>query len=493
VQPVRVRLLLLAVVLAAAAVAAGAALRSPADADAATSGFRAAGRWLVYPDGRVFVPHGVNTIVTSAPYLNDRLTAADARFLASEGFTAVRVAVLPSALEPAAGTLSRAYADRFVAQAALLARYGIATLVDLNQDRYAAACGGDGFPAWAVIGGCEDDAALSGVAAWNAFWQNAEAPDGAGLRDHYLAWWRTLAGAFASSPGVLGYDLLNEPKVADDATLADLWRDAIGVVRASDPVHVAFTEVRDQERPALPGSFPAGTGFTGHVYCATSLLVELAGGTPSAAETRGCIRDDTVVLDRQVAFARRAGLAYLVGEFGASDELVEQRALVDAMGSRFVPWLVYAYNGSRDSSGASPQGMLRDERKHGSQANAKQAKLDALVVPYPMAVAGTPQRWSYDRASRRVGFAYSRERVGGGSLARGLRTVVFVPKRVYPTGYAVEATGAQVVSRPTAPWVELVARPGAKTVRVTIRPRAGATTRTPLEANRCGFALRRCG
>jgi endoglycosylceramidase len=491
---VRVRLVLLAAVVAATAAATVGALYAPSQASgAATSGFRAAGRWIVYPDGRVFVPHGVNTIVTSAPYFNDRLTAADARFLAGEGFTAVRVAVLPQALEPKPGQVSVAYARRFVAQAALLARYGIATLVDLNQDRYAASCAGDGFPQWAVIGGCADDAVLSGVAAWNAFWKNAKAPDGDGLRDHYLTWWRTLGREFASSPSVLGYDLLNEPKAVDDATLADLWRDAIGAVRSADRGHVAFTEVRDQAHPALPGSFPAGTGFTGHVYCATTLLLELAGGTPSAAETKGCIRDDAVLLDRQLAFARQAGLAYLVGEFGASDELVEQRALVDAMGSRFVPWLAYAYNGSRDSSGASPQGLLRDERKHGSQANAKQAKLNALVVPYPMAVAGTPQRWSYDRSSRRVAFAYSTGRAGGGTLARGLRTVLFVPKRVYPTGYAVEASGARVVSSPTAPWLQLVANPGARTVRVSIRPRAGATTQTPLEANRCGFALRRCG
>jgi endoglycosylceramidase len=481
-------------VVAAAAVATVSALRSSPEASgAATSGFRAAGRWIVYPDGRVFVPHGVNTIVTSPPYFNDRLTAADARFLASEGFTAVRVAVLPEALEPTPGKIAAAYARRFVAQAALLARYGIATLVDLNQDRYAARCGGDGFPQWAVIGGCADDASLSGVAAWNACWRNAEAPDGVGLRDHYLAWWRTLARAFASSPSVLGHDLLNEPKSVDDASLAELWRAAIGAVRSVDRGHVAFTEVRDQAQPALPGSFPAGTGFTGHVYCATTLLLELAGGTPSAAETHGCIRDDAVLLDRQLAFARRAGLAYLVGEFGASDELVEQRALVDAMGARFVPWVVYAYNGSRDSSGASPQGLLRDERKHGSQANAKQAKLAALVVPYPMAVAGTPQQWSFDRSSRRVTFAYSTKRAGGGTLAPGLRTDVFVPQRVYPKGYAVEVRGAQVVSAPTAPWLQLVARPGATTVRVTIRPRSGSTTQTPLEANRCGFALRRCG
>jgi endoglycosylceramidase len=490
---VHVRLLLLAVVLTTAVAATGFAFRAAPGAHAATAGFGSTGRWLTYADGRVFVPHGVNTIVTSAPYYNDRLTAADARFLAGEGFTAVRVAVLPSALEPTPGKIDATYVRRFVAQAALLARYGIATLVDLNQDRFAEACGGDGFPAWAVIGGCGDNPAYSGVNAWDAFWTDEPAPDEVGLQAHYDAWWRTLAKAFAGTSSLLGYDLLNEPKAVDEAQLGALWSRAIAVVREHDAAHVAFVEARDQSAPGFPVRFPARTGFTGHVYCATTLLLELAGGTPSKRETQDCVEDDATMLKRQLAYANRAGLAYLVGEFGASDELVEQRALVDAMGARFVPWLVYAYNGSRDSSGASPQGLLRDERKHGSQANAKQAKLDALVVPYPLAVAGTPTTWRFDRGSRQVTFTYATKRAGGGSFAQARPTVVFVPKRVYPSGYAVSVSGARVTSSPTAPWLQLVAARGASSVRVTIRPRSGSTTLTPLQANRCGFALRACG
>lgn len=482
----------LTVLVGVAAVAAVAGVASSPHADAGPTGFRGVGRWLTYPDGRVFLPHGVNSVVTSAPYWNDRLGAQDARFLASEGFTAVRLAVLPSALEPRPGTIDTAYLEHFVSQARLLARYGIATLIDVNQDNYSQACGGDGFPAWAVLSSCETAAELSGTGAWSSFWTNAAAADGVGLQDHYLGWLKVLAQRLAGVPGVLGIDLLNEPKVVDEATLGELWQRAIDTAISAGAPGVSFVEPRDPQWPGFDQSFPAGTGFTGHVYCASTAWQELARGRPTKAQIASCERDDAVMLERQLAYATKAGQAYLVGEFGASDELTEQRALVDAMGTHFAPWLVYAYNGTRDSSGAMPQGLLLDDRRHGSEANAKQQKLDALVVPYPLAVAGTPSSWRFDRTTRVVHFRYSTQRAGGGSLAAGARTVVFVPQRVYRQGYAVQALGARVVSARSAPWLELVARPGAKTVTVTIRPTRTGKTLTPLQSGRCGFDLHRC-
>jgi endoglycosylceramidase len=484
------RLLPIPVALAVAAIAMQATSRP---ATAPSTAFGAVGRWITYPDGRVFIPHGLNSVVTAPPYYNDRLSVADARFLANEGFTALRLAVLPEALEPTVGAIDAGYVDRFAEQTALLGRDGIATVLDLNQDRYASICAGDGFPSWAVVGTCADDLALSGVAAWRAFWDNTAAADEVGIQDHYLGWWKVIASRFAGSRSLLGYDLLNEPKVVDDTTLAGLWQRSLGAVRAADKQHVGFIEPRDPAHPGFDQSFAAGTGFTGHVYCAKTLWKELARRLPSRAEIAGCIRDDAVMLGRQLAYATSAGQAYLVGEFGASGELREQRALVDAMGTRFVPWLGYAYNAARDSSGGVSQGILRDESRHGSEANAKQAKLDALVVPYPMAVAGTPRSWRFDRSARTVTFRYSTQRVGGGSFAGAPPTVVFIPQRVYRTGYAVRVTGARVASKPTSPWLKLVADRGAGSVSVTIRPRQGSTTLTPLQVDQCGFDLGHCG
>jgi endoglycosylceramidase len=455
--------------------------------------FGSTGRWITYPDGRVFLPHGFNTVVTQAPYANTWFGAADARFLAGLGFTAVRVAILPEALEPEPGRVDAAYVQRFVDQVRLLSGYGISTLVALNQDRYAPECGGDGFPAWAVLERCTPSTPLESEGPWGPFWANAAAADGLGLQDHLFAWWRYLAGRFAGEPGLLGYDLLNEPKAPDDLSLDLLWRSSIDAVRAADAVHVAFVESRDPEHPAAAAPLPPGTGYTGHVYCESTLHVGLAGKMPPPATVAGCISADAATLARQVAFAQREHRALLVGEFGASDELREQTALVDAMAAAFVPWTVYAYSARLDSSGAPPQSLLRDERKAGSLANAKPAKLDLLVVPHPLAVAGTPRSWRFDRSARTVAFAYSTARAGGGSFSGRPQTVVFVPRRVYPTGYAATAAGGRIVSAATAPWLRVVANAGAANVRVRIAPRHGSTTRTPLEVGRCGYDLGRCG
>lgn len=468
-----------ALVLALAAGAGAGAAAKPQPA------FGSVGRWITYPDGRVFLPHGLNLVVTRAPYWASWFSEQDARFIASQGFTAMRVNIQPQALEPKPGRLDMAYLQHFRVRQAQLGRYGIATLVALNQDEYAKTCGGDGFPSWAVLGPCKD--------AWGPFWANAPAADSVGLQDHYRSWWTAIASRFAGAPGLLGFDLLNEPKAPDDVALGRLWRRSIETVRGADPGHLTFVEPRDPGAPGFGGGFPARTGLAGHVYCAATLAKGLAGVKPGRAEIDRCIRSDAATLSAQLALAKRSGLAVIVGEFGATDELREQRALVDAMGEAFVPWLAYAYSGRLDSSGAPPQSLLHNDRKPGSEANAKQAKLDALVVPYPISVAGTPRSWRFDRARRAVAFTYSTARVGGGSFTGRPATVVFVPRRVYPRGYGARVEGGTVVSEPGSPWLRIVAEGGARVVRVSLAPRSATPTRSPLTARRCGYDQRPCG
>jgi endoglycosylceramidase len=116
------------------------------------------------------------------------------------------------------------------------------------------------------------------------------------------------------------------------------------------------------------------------------------------------------------------------------------------------------------------QGLRVNENLPGSERNAKQAKLDALVTPYALATAGTPRSWSFDRKTATTSYSYRTSCVGGGSFAPGTQTIIFVPERQYPHGYAVRTYGARVVSGPQAPWLRLTADPGATIVRITITP-----------------------
>ena len=455
----------------------GLALAAPAH-----GAFGHSGRWLTTSDGRVFVPHGVDLIATRAPYFPSWFGEDDARLLAREGFTVVRLLLMPAALEPTRGKFDPAYLKQFTDRIALLARYGIATVLAVNQDGYTEACGGDGFPAWMLVGPCDD--------RWEPFWENDEL-DGRGLQDRYLDWWRYLAPRVAGLPSVLGLDLLNEPDAPDEEALDAFWKRTVAAV-GSLTSRVVFAEPGPPGSPGFRAVVPAGTGYEPHLYCWDTLRHAFGGKLPSQQEIARCVPELSAQLKSELAFATRNGYPFFVGEFGASDELQEQTRIVDALGESFAPWAAYAYTSRLDSSGTPTQSLLRDDRKPASEANAKARKLDALVVPYPVTVAGTPTSWSYDRTTPHVRFAYSTRPVGK-RLGAGAQTVVFVPQRAYPHGYAATAGGATIVSRPGAAWLRLRALPGASSVTVAIRSRADATTRTPLDDRICGYDLRPCG
>ncbi len=153
--------------------------------------------------------------------------------------------------------------------------------------------------------------------------------------------------------------------------------------------------------------------------------------------------------------------------------------MVDLAGARFLSWTYWEYYTTKDS--VSP-GLLTNDAKPGSEANASQARLNDLVVPYAEAIAGTPGTYSFDRAQSVMHLSYSTKPVARHLLCPGAVTEVFVPRRVYPHGYQVQVTGARVVSPPTWPWIELAALPGSQSVTVTVSPGSGSTTQIPTTA-----------
>ena len=69
-----------------------------------------------------------------------------------------------------------------------------------------------------------------------------------------------------------------------------------------------------------------------------------------------------------------------------------------------------------------------------------------LARPYPRAVAGTPQSFGFDPATKRFDLVYSTRAPDGHELGerlpRGELTEVFLPQIQYPDGYSVEVSGA---------------------------------------------------
>jgi hypothetical protein len=180
-----------------------------------------------------------------------------------------------------------------------------------------------------------------------------------------------------------------------------------------------------------------------------------------------CGIDENLVMADADRRSAQTGDALLMDEWSNSTDL----ALVDRMAAEadrhVIGWTAWAYEDCCDS----PAAIVRDGAKPPTApGNLNTPVLRALARPYPRLVAGTPQSWSFDPANRAFRFAFSTSRVGGGSFPRGIATEVELPALQYPTGYAVAATGARVVSPPDANRLRLVAEPGAAAVRVTVTP-----------------------
>ncbi len=184
-------------------------------------------------------------------------------------------------------------------------------------------------------------------------------------------------------------------------------------------------------------------------------------------------------MDEGILYAYRAKAAVDFGEFGDSENYTDDTNMVDIADQRFLNWTYWEYY---TTTASTAPGLLLNDHQSGSVSNARQGMLDALVVPYPEAVTGTPKSYSLDRSHGVMHFSYSTTPVDKALSCRGAATIIFVPSKDYPHGYSVNARGARVVSAPTSPWIELVARSGSHVVRVTVTRATHSTTEVPTTA-----------
>jgi endoglycosylceramidase len=477
---------------ATAAIAALALAVAPAHASP-TPPLGHSGRWITDAHGRVVILHGLNMVYKVPPYAPDAsgFSSDDAAFLEREGFNTVRLGLIYAAVEPSPGNYRDAYIRRVRRTERMLARHHIFSLVDFHQDMYNERFQGEGWPDWAV----QDDGlpaqpqtgfpgnyvAMPALShAYDHFWANDPGPGGIGLQDRYAAAWRHVAGHFASDPGVLGYDLFNEPWPGsvwpscantagcpsfDTGTLTPFTKRMVRRIRKADSTHLVFWE------PEVLFNFGADTshGITGdprtamsfHVYC----LAGLISGAPQS-----CDQLEEDVFDNADAASKRTNDGLLLSEYGATNDLAVIRRITDDADRHMVSWQEWHYCecGDPTTQGPGIQSIVPDAHKPPRGRNVKYRKLRALSRPYPQAIAGRPLNFFYHRANRTFELNYRLGGVGGAHLPRWLRTEVNVPKRHYPNGYTVDATGAEVVSPPDARILRLVRKPGARKVHVKV-------------------------
>jgi endoglycosylceramidase len=269
------------------------------------------------------------------------LAAGDPARMQSIGWSAVRLLVSWSRIEPAPGRYDEDYLDDVEQTVTRLKRVGLYSIVDFHQDAWGPetaareneecppntelGLGWDGAPGWATLDGglprCTSGAREINPAtmrAWQAFFTDEAAADGVGIQTRYVAMLGHVARRFAGAPEVAGYDLMNEPNSfspADNDRLAAMYGKAIEAIRKAERAARGFSHLVFFEPSALfsatgsgaPPSFTRDTNvvYAPHIY---------TGGF-----TNGPITRDAFETARREA-AALGGVPVLSGEWGTGPE-----------------------------------------------------------------------------------------------------------------------------------------------------------------------------
>ncbi|WP_280828654.1 cellulase family glycosylhydrolase [Mycobacterium sp. OTB74] len=432
--------------------------------------------WVTNSDGQVVILHGVNEVYKVAPYepAATGFSSDDAAFLAANGFNVVRLGVVWAGVEPEPGVYDPAYIASIDQTVQMLAAHGIYTIIDFHQDEYSSVYGGEGAPAWASLSGGLPNTSLpfplneivspAGNHAWDAFWGNTTAPNGAGLEDDYSQMLETVASSLSGNSGVLGYEIMNEPYPGSQALatvlggsffdaqeLNPFYDQAASAIRAVDPTSAILYEPNILFEFGVPSHLgtvdTSNTVFSYHNYLFNSLVASNA-----------------------QAYANAAGIPTFVSELGATNQASVITPAVQASDNNLAGWTDWTYSGVGDITTTGPtesESLVYDPSLPPTGANVNTTNLNLLAEPYPQLISGTPGTWSFSGGT--FDFTYSTAKVdGSGDFAGGSQTTIAVPAVQFPNGYQVTVTGGHVVSAPNATQLVIASDEGAATVDVVV-------------------------
>ncbi len=181
-------------------------------------------RQFVGPEGEPIILRGLNVAQSAKrkPYLPWQ-GPDEFALMKSWGCNCVRLLIIWAGIEPEPGSYHEEYLAAVRERLDWAQQAGLHVILDMHQDVYGEKYNHDGAPAWATVDGdlpYEPDRSLGWAAgyfqpavmmAFENFWNDAPAPDGTGLQEHFVGAWRHAAEKLSDHPAVIGYDLLNEP------------------------------------------------------------------------------------------------------------------------------------------------------------------------------------------------------------------------------------------------------------------------------------------
>lgn len=447
-------------------------------ANVSTRRLTAAGSWLIDQQGRKVLLRGVNAggRAKMAPFVPFDFAAGgfdaakDAYFerIAALGVNAVRLTFSWEGLEPVEGQRDLAYWARYRAMIDAAHAHGLGVIVDFHQDVYASPFCGDGFPLWTLgtlpHGPAHHDCSYlnwslpyfnPGSTVNQAFarlWTNAD-----GIRTKLASMWRFVATDLARHPGVLGFEIINEPgagtsdpAVFQQTTLPAFYEQLGAVIEAAAGPSVIFGGTNAGDASAnhtlvLPnlGHF----AFAPHYYDALAFLnVEIVDPTRLRAG-----------LLTAIALPGSPQVPIVLGEYGMPNANGVKESYLEAMLTLFDEFELNAFHwdahvstelwNHEDFTVFNPDGSERDWAR-------------ALDRPHPRAIAGTDVTFSYDLPTSVFELTVT------GSTAEV--TEVYIPKRRFGASPQVTTHGARWNWRGDQQLLLLAAPAGMTyTVRVT--------------------------
>ena len=456
------------------------------------------GRWMTDQQGRVIIFRGVNLVNKNSPYtyLNSGITVEDARIIRSAGMNVVRLGIIWDAIEPTPGQYNDAYLKDISSTITMLKSYGINTLLDMHQDQYSSSCNGVGAPDWATIinfvkfpKGCNPnklpfpkgeltDPSVSD--AWDGFWQNkSSASTGlVGLQDRYAATWAYVAKSIGNTPGIVGYEIMNEPypgtvckakKLGDECILFDQRVYAKFIEMVSSKIRNVDSKTLIFFEPSvffdfgtathvIPPSVP-NVGFSFHPYLTMSHVLANAfvyhnkySTSPLLASEWGAFTGDKPLTEAMVPAEITAGSMRL--------------------DKSMMPAIYWTYVNPAPVSflpGAYKQGLVWDLNKPRTAPNLMVDRLNALTWPYPQALAGTPLEWSFNPERRLFQMSYDSNSPSGRRLDVNALTEIILPPERFKNGYEVFVEGAKVVSPRNADTLVLLNQSDAKIIKIVVK------------------------
>lgn len=476
-----------ALLLGAGGATASAGASNPADP---TPRLQREGRYLVDEHGRLVIVHGLNFVWKRAPYVPPNsaagFTAADADWLYEHGFNGARLGILWPGVNPdAPGVADPGYFAKWDRIVDLMAEKGIWMQFDMHQDMWHETYGGEGVPDWAMrrplpyslfptpsvpfpFGYWTPEVST----VYDNFWANKHK-----LLDHWVTFWKQVAGHYRDQPYSMGYDLINEPWAGIEwptcllggcgqtyvKELQPAQNKALAGIRSVDPDNIVWYEPQQLSSglllptylKAVPGE--ENLGLSWHNYCSAT-FAESTGLPINLTET--CKGFNNNRHKHALEQAETMDAVPLMSEWGATDNIRAVEIDADAADAHTMGWLYWAYKHWDDPTTADDaQGLFADDADLGS---VKKAKLRQLVRTYPQAVAGRDLRYSYDPATGAFAMSFTAD------ASIDAPTRIFVSPITAPNGYDVAASAGTVAK--DGSYVDLDV-PGSGPVTVTITPR----------------------